>query len=237
MKYCFTFFVLANVFAATAQTSSYAVSDIMLNTFKIKTTKGTATAFVVMFQNSPYLVTARHTFPNTTKYGEQVSFHILYDSVYSKYNGKIRFHKDTSVDIAIMAVDNFKPKLTPFPLTHEIGLGQEVLFFGFPYNTFYTRAFGHSLPFIKHATISAIGDDTFFLDGINNPGFSGGPIVVRDSEQRLCIAGVVTAYHPEYNFIEDVDKKKSDSLKYHFNSGIIYAHPRKQIEEVLQRTD
>jgi hypothetical protein len=237
MRYLLILIVLSLTLGSNAQVSGYAVTDILLNTFKLRTKKGSGTAFVTKYENRIYLITARHCFPSTVKHNDWVSFDILYDSVYSRFSGKILYHQDTAIDIAAIDVEHFTPKLQPFPLTHEIAIGQDAMFFGFPYNTFYTKAFGHSLPFVKHAVISAIKDSLFFLDGINNPGFSGGPIVVRDSQGKLCIAGVVTAYHPEYNFIENAKRQKSDSLKYYFNSGIIYAHPRKQIEETLNRND
>src|SRR5262245_26406361 len=48
------------------------------------------------------------------------------------------------------------------------------------------------------ASVNEKGVRTVFLDGHNNPGFSGGPIVYRDLERRdfaYKVAGVVAGYH------------------------------------------
>jgi hypothetical protein len=55
------------------------------------------------------------------------------------------------------------------------------------------------LPFVKKAIISAYdvvnGINIWYLDGINNPGFSGGPVVFnRHGSTDWHVAAVVSAY-------------------------------------------
>jgi len=51
---------------------------------------------------------------------------------------------------------------------------------------------------VKHGIIAYIAGQTvgdpFLVDGINNPGFSGGPVVRVDNPQKPAVIGVVSAY-------------------------------------------
>lgn len=85
----------------------------------------------------------------------------------------------------------------------NIGLGGDCEFLGFPYGGGWRAKFssGESvwLPYVKHCTVSAvIHEDTtvFVLDGINNVGFSGGPILFGTGDQQKVFA-VVSGFHTE----------------------------------------
>ena len=55
------------------------------------------------------------------------------------------------------------------------------------------------MPFVKHCTVSAIGQDgnnILVLDGINNAGFSGGPVIFKTGPDQRIVA-VVCGYHTE----------------------------------------
>ena len=59
---------------------------------------------------------------------------------------------------------------------------------------------GFPFPLVKHGIFSALQRDSkdytvMFLDGHNNPGFSGGPIIyVNAKTRKLTVAGVVSGY-------------------------------------------
>ena len=56
---------------------------------------------------------------------------------------------------------------------------------------------GFPIPFVKKAIVSAINNPVIYLDGHNNPGFSGGPLVFWDyAEKRRKIMGVISGYYP-----------------------------------------
>ena len=66
-------------------------------------------------------------------------------------------------------------------------LGQQVWFLGYPFGDIGLagRFQDQLIPFIKRGTISAINHDDpnaviVYIDGFNNPGFSGGPILYCD---------------------------------------------------------
>ena len=103
--------------------------------------------------------------------------------------------------------------------------GQDVYFLGFPYG--YTGSFvftdgGYPLPFVKKATVSLLERKTMILDGHNNPGFSGGPVVYTEPNKNdFKVAGVITAYR----FVEEPvfhDGQETDFI-YKYNTGIIEA--------------
>jgi hypothetical protein len=83
-----------------------------------------------------------------------------------------------------------------------VRLGQDVYFLGFPFGLGTVMENGPQMvPFVKKGILSAIdGRETsgrlIYVDGHNNPGFSGGPIIFANFDQRraLQIGGVISAY-------------------------------------------
>ena len=89
-------------------------------------------------------------------------------------------------------------------------MGQDAYFLGFPYGIrIDSKGLNGPYPLavIKRGTVSgviALGNDAktemVLLDGYNNPGFSGGPIVFRDLNQSavvLKLIGVISGFIPE----------------------------------------
>jgi len=78
-------------------------------------------------------------------------------------------------------------------------MGQQVWFLGYPWGVGSRWSSGEA-PFIKRGTMSAIvatNPDAvvLYIDGFNNPGFSGGPIVYWDfTKHAYRILGVVKGY-------------------------------------------
>ena len=65
---------------------------------------------------------------------------------------------------------------------------------------------GYPLPLVKEALLSGMNSDdsgkvsSMYLDGYNNPGFSGGPVVRRDyskAELTYSAVGVISGFVPE----------------------------------------
>ena len=68
------------------------------------------------------------------------------------------------------------------------------------------------------------------MDGHNNLGFSGGPVVAYDTiRKKMCIVGVISGYIPEPI---DVQHKK-DTFSINQNSGIIICYGMRYIEEAF----
>lgn len=84
-----------------------------------------------------------------------------------------------------------------------VTLGGDCEFLGFPYGGGWRGTYknGNSrwFPFVKHCTVSSLAgpqDGIWVLDGINNAGFSGGPVLIRTGLDQKIFA-VVSGYHTE----------------------------------------
>ncbi len=119
-------------------------------------------------------------------------------------------------------------------------MGQEVFFLGFPYNLFAdigatNRDF--PLPFVKRATLSSMSndpnEDILFLDGHNNLGFSGGPVVFKaPGAQDFRVAGVVSGYRFEEEPIYSGDTPTQ--LAFRYNTGIIISYSIRHAVELIK---
>ena len=104
--------------------------------------------------------------------------------------------------------------------------GQDVYFFGFPYGFLGKHAFGpggYPLPFVKRATVSLFDGTVYLLDGHNNPGFSGGPVVWKaPGSQEFNVGAVISVYR----FVDEpvYADAAPTPLTYRYNTGIIVSH-------------
>jgi hypothetical protein len=96
---------------------------------------------------------------------------------------------------------------------------------------------GFPFPLVKKCVFSGNynekGVQMFFLDGNNNPGFSGGPVFFKNREKsddkRLYLAAIVSAYVNQKNqMITPIG-----TFDYTENSGIILAFSSSHIKEIL----
>jgi hypothetical protein len=169
--------------------------------------EGTATAFTIDVDGREYLITAKHV---VQELKETDKIDVFMNDAWAPLDVKV-FRCADPVDIAVL--------IPPHQLTVNFDLpfdkasyffGQDAYFLGFPYGI-QMPVHGANGPYplavIKRGTISAqITVDVskkeiqILLDGYNNPGFSGGPIVYRDLNQNtvtLNLAGVVSGFKPE----------------------------------------
>lgn len=169
--------------------------------------EGTATAFTLDVDGRQYTITAKHVVANLKK---EDSLDIYRGDKWVPVKFKI-FTCDDPVDIAVLVAPEL---LTPTPILEPdpkmFFYGQDVYFVGFPYGISMAapKAIGdRPFPFIKRAAISSSVEidaekhvTQLLLDGYNNPGFSGGPVVYRDLNVRtdvFKVAGVVSGFIPE----------------------------------------
>jgi len=118
-------------------------------------------------------------------------------------------------------------------------LAQDCFFLGFPFfdEIDYQPAgsdSGFPIAFVKKAIVSALDENYIYLDGHNNPGFSGGPVIFTNyqtKKQQIC--GVISGYFPQKGEVETVHTKKIQIFAE--NSGIGLAISSKKIQEVAKR--
>ncbi len=97
----------------------------------------------------------------------------------------------------------------------EVTYSQSVFFLGFPYGLEFGQdrielRGGFPYPFVKQAIVAGLDKDFLYLDGINNPGFSGGPVVFKNNgEGDFLIGGIIHGYRIDDEDVYDPigDKK------------------------------
>lgn len=204
--------------------------NALSRTFHLRLADQTATGFLIDVEAKQYLVTAKHFVPEVT---DVVILELHHDGSWKKVPAKLVGHAPDNIDITVFAL----PKVlvaSEYILKPDMGgiiLGQEAFFLGFPYGLFGTAGelnSNYPTPFIKRATVSSIsvsetGSSIIFLDGHNNPGFSGGPVLFKEKEQgELKVAAVVSGYRfsnePVYQ------GQQALPITYRYNTGILISY-------------
>lgn len=206
-----------------ALTNGQVTDTALKRVLEIKVGDHTGTAFTIEVDGRQYLVTAKHLVASLEA---QDTINVRTDEGWKKAKVKVYLYEDP-IDVAVLIAEG---QLTASSVSVElttagVRFGQEALFLGFPYDQFYTPGGAynehHPLPFIKRATMSSIVPEgtgsVLYLDGYNNPGFSGGPIVYRDLSRNdyvFKVAGVVTGFFPELRpVMNPVELKPEEDLK------------------------
>jgi len=179
--------------------------ELLQRTVLIRTATEQGTGFLIDYDGKLFLVTARHVLSGQNgtaniqvrKNGEWLSLPAA----------KILYPKSDEVDIAVLKTD--EPATKPFGITvskknSSVVLGQQIWFLGYPFLEGLSSHIANiEAPFIKRGTMSAIVSTNpdavlLYIDGFNNPGFSGGPIICWDLTDHVYkIIGVVKGYRNE----------------------------------------
>lgn len=162
--------------------------------------------FTIEVDGRQYLVTAKHL---VASLAAEDAIKLRTDEGWKKTNVRI-YRCEGSIDIAVLIPEYQLTASSPSVelTTAGIRFGQDAYFLGFPYDEFYSPGGkfndGHPLPFVKRGIFSGFvpeaNGSVMYLDGYNNPGFSGGPIVYRDVTRDdfvFKVAGVVTGFFPD----------------------------------------
>ena len=96
------------------------------------------------------------------------------------------------------------------------------------------------LPLVKKGIVSMFDGNIILLDGHNNPGFSGGPVVFHPNSHSndLSVAGVIAGYRfdrePVYKNQEQEQKGKPLGY-YKANTGIIVTYEIRHALELIRQ--
>lgn len=176
-------------------------TNALRRVFQIRVGNVMGTTFTIERNGKQYLVTARHIVNGLPNKNTEVE--IFRNGYWEKL--KVNIMLPTNPDVDIAALDIPKPVSVTYELVPEskgLIFGQEVFFLGFPHGL-HTLVQGQQIPFIKRGTVSAQDrtDPTgtvWYIDGFNNPGFSGGPVVFLDkNDNRWKVLGVIQGYENE----------------------------------------
>jgi S1-C subfamily serine protease len=233
MRQLFAVTILAYCATAYAQPTGNVLSRVYQITFNGKT----GTTFVLDYEDRQYFVTARHIMEAAAE-GAKASVQLQgFTEPMKERSVTVLLGKNKCVDVAVLVPTEKKiTTAEPVPYPYTFAFGQEAYFLGFPYGLFTSTNQGGAVALIKHAYISAKvscksiysdGDtdqEFILLDGFNNPGFSGGPIVAPDMFSPFAniraqkLVGVVAGF------------VKAESE----NTGIVFATPIEKAVELIK---
>lgn len=193
----------------------------------LRTTKGgLGTGFTIEINDRQYLITARHVLPDPdgpNRISLEGPAHV--DAI--QFDPLPGIHP--GADIAVCPVEGRLTRdLAVDPSMHGMAYGQDAYFLGYPYGI----GLGDEQPeaaFVKKCILSASthtpdGLHLLYLDGHNNPGFSGGPVIFYKGADRYQpqIAAIVSGYRIDRAPVE-VDGEVDPSVLVQANSGIVIA--------------
>jgi hypothetical protein len=239
------------VLAALAQ-AQIPTSNVIYRVLRIKTDAGHGSAFTIEVDEKQYLITARHLLRD---FGSEGEVELWIEGKWSRVRARAIYPAKDVVDIA--ALDVGRPVTVTFPLEPSasgLTLGQQVYFLGYPYGLNTPGSYGPSappgfgeIPFLKSGIISAMDNrdtqaELLYIDGHNNPGFSGGPVVFWHSEsRRFRVAGVVRGYQNEAlpvlkkKNLDDAGAQAHNDLYTRGNSGIVVSYDIRHIVDAIRR--
>lgn len=213
-------------------------TNVIQRTFHIRLGNSTGTCFTIDVEGKQYIVTAKHVVSNINQV-QQVS--IFQDNQWKDMDVTLVGHCNEEIDISVLTTNVRLSPDFPLPTVGNIIYGQDVYFLGFPYGM--TGEIGQMnrdfpLPFVKKAIVSCLHTtptdaQLLFLDGHNNPGFSGGPVVFKEpNNDSFKVAGVISGYR--YNEEPIYQGAQELPLAYRYNTGIIISYGIKHAVDLIE---
>jgi hypothetical protein len=196
-------------------------------TFLIQCGSQQGTAFTYDRGGRQYIVTARHLI---SELSARTPFLLSHAGKWLEVPATVVGVGGGEVDIAVLASKGWATRTNGevFQNNANIVYGQDVYFLGFPFGMFsdvgeFTSRF--PLPFVKKAIMSAMSlgsNEAMYLDGINNPGFSGGPVIGKlGAIGPLAIMAVISGYNAADAKV--LHKANDTGLIVRENTGLIRA--------------
>ena len=219
-------------------------NKVYFRVFRLRYRGQHGTCFTIDIGNKQYLITAKHV----------VEYIVLSDRVDIYHRGKwveldvvLSGQSNGEIDVAVLRPSiQLSPNYPLKPTLEGIIYGQDAYFLGFPYGLGadigeINRDF--PLPFVKRCVVSMMADSSsgetvIYLDGYNNPGFSGGPVVFCNpamppsASNPFKVAAIVKGFRREDEAIYDADQRTH--LTYRHNTGIIVTYGINHATDIIQ---
>ena len=201
-------------------------ANVIYRVFRLKVGQHSGTGFAVEEDEREYLVTARHLAEPLVG---NCHIELFKEGAWSPLEISTVGHGEGDIDISVLALSERLTPERPLPLqANSTGLvyGQDVYFLGFPYgiSDLILGDTGCPVPLVKRATVSSLFGKPYLLDGHNNIGFSGGPVVFRPAGQGVFqVAAVVSGYRGQAEPVVDEGGQETQ-FRYTSNTGIIHAY-------------
>lgn len=216
-------------------------SNILQRVFLIGIASRSCTAFAIEHSGKQYLVTVRHIFPNLR---QRMDISIFHDKRWRQLSTALVGAEDDADIVVLASPEQLAPAYPAEPSMGGMFLAQQVFFLGFPFGlTGSAEEINRNfpLPLVKTGIVSGIDftpPSKFWIDGHNNPGFSGGPVVFMPHELKQSgsaeykIAGVIRGYWLSREKVYDNSNQEIGYVKE--NSGIILAHGIKHVVDLIE---
>jgi hypothetical protein len=207
--------------------------------------KSSGSCFVVDLDDRQYIITARHVVRDI---GPNARVRLHNRSGWEEISVNPILAKDASIDIAALAPSRLiAPRMEVRFSGASMMLGQDVYFLGFPFGLGSRMKADNpiTIPFVKKGIISAIDKRIMYIDGHNNPGFSGGPVIFANHSENdvLTIGAVISAYRSQPSRVlelEEISPHTAEDPEHKGprfvleNTGIVVAHLAGAIEEAIR---
>jgi hypothetical protein len=205
-------------------------SNVFNRVFHLRLGEATATGVAIEVDQRSYLVTARHFAPEAAG---AVDFQFQHEGRWKPLRMNLVAHGPGEIDISVFAPPTSLAEraLTLPPDMKGLKYGQDVYFLGYPYGLFGELGalnWHFPMPFVKKAVLSCIesnaaGVRRLYLDGHNNPGFSGGPVVFQENiNSPFKIAAIISGFQSVNEPV--FENGKQLPATYRYNTGIIIAY-------------
>lgn len=223
-------------------------SNVLGRVLQVRSPTTTCSAFTIEVEDKQYLVTARHCVGGVTN---SRPLQVRQGNEWKPVGGPMIFPSNPTVDIAALGLaEAITIKYEFQPTSDGMALGQSVFFLGYPsdlstkWKSPDSPDFGE-VAFIKAGILSAM--DTrdrraviVYVDGHNNPGFSGGPIVFRPNPNSpFRVAAVVKGFRGEgtpvvkRQDLDDLNAPAHEDLYARANAGIVVGYSINHIVEAI----
>lgn len=201
-------------------------ANVLSRTFHIKYGQSIGTCFTVDIENRQYFVTAKHVVKNL-KDGDTIS--IFRNGNWQNAEAILTGHSAVA-DVTVFTLNVIIHGHNLPAKTVGLIYGQDLYFLGFPFGLRseigeLNRDF--PLPLVKKAVLSLLVMDQpgkyLLLDGHNNPGFSGGPVVFKEPNSNdFNVCGIISSYR--YELVETIINGNPTPIQAKANTGIIIAY-------------
>jgi Trypsin-like peptidase domain len=206
-------------------------ANVLTRVFQIKAGGKFGTAFTIEVHERLYLVTAKQVVEELPEMSARVL--VTRQATHKELIVNVLRPNEPATDVAVLtSAEYISPTLPLEPTMDGIQIGQDVYFLGFAFGISYlVSSEGYPFPLVKQGTLSAadFGGPTkiIHVDGFNNPGFSGGPIIFNaQGSNDLKVAGVVGAYRlqeEKVRYVSQYQTRETD-LAVMTNSGILVGY-------------
>jgi Trypsin-like peptidase domain len=221
-------------------------SDIISRVFLLKRGNSAGTCFAVEVDGRQYLVTAEHVMKGASLID---TVQIFRENRWNAIPVRVLFAESLGVDVAVLVPPvQLSSAALVDPTMDKLSLGQTMYLLGFPFTMrgegSYLNA-GFPIALVKSGICAGlVGGQQYMriiVDALNNPGFSGGPIVFRDEwSGKLKVAGVISGFRYQVDTVyKCVDSPLVDTvatdLIFKSNTGLVIGTDIKSAMDIIRK--